>query len=346
MTPLLENILQQSIALENARKFHTGEGRSALLAAAEALRARKRVVLAGMGASLFAGAGFASWNAAEASELLYASDAEIDRDDALILISRSGESVEITKLLKYALERDIFTLGVTNVPGSTLANQASQAILTASPPDQFAAIQTYIATVATLVLLESALCHQFGAAIDELAQTVETLARWLPAVVDSRLTWDEFLKNSGKPVYLLGRGSNLASVSEGVLLMHEIGKEPMLGMSVAQFRHGPVEVVDSKFRAVVLGTEWQTTNLDRSLTKDIKAMGGDARWLGPPSRDSGVSLLCPWPENAPARFLRIFEIVPLQCLAYRTAELKGLTPGEFRWAPQVTLSESGFTAPV
>jgi hypothetical protein len=38
----------------------------------------------------------------------------------------------------------------------------------------------------------------------------------------------------------------------------------------------------------------------------------------------------------------LIEIIPVQCAAMRLAEWRGLTPGEFRVATQVTSSESGF----
>ena len=121
--------------------------------------------------------------------------------------------------------------------------------------------------------------------------------------------------------------------------MHETAKSPMVGMSVAQFRHGPVEAVDEYFRGVVMGTQPATAELDAALVKDLAAMGGEARWIGP---DSSAAL-CSWPLHLPARFTPVAEIVPLQLLAYRKAELRGIRPGEFRWAPLVTATEAGFS---
>lgn len=352
VTPLLENILQQPLALKRVRQYHTGEGRDAMQATAELLSGKKRIVITGMGASLFAGMGFAyalsspglRAQTIEASELLYFLDQELDAETAVVLVSRSGESVEITRLLGKLRDRGVCTVGVTNVPESTLAREADRPVPIASPPDQFAAIQTYTATVATFALLHAAMRDELSAAADELEETADVLSRRIPESVSSRNQWDGFLDASG-PCYLLGRGPSLGSVAEGVLLMHEIAKSPAVGMSAAQFRHGPVEVVDDAFLAIMLGTQPQTAELDAALANDLMAMGGTVRWLGPLIPDCTASPLCGWPAGVPARFWSLLETVPLQCLAYRKAELMGIPPGQFRWAPQVTTAESGFPTP-
>lgn len=352
MTPLLENILTQPAALKAVARYQFGKGRDALERAASLLRTRQKLVISGMGASFFAGIGFAyaassrhsSVQATEASELLYFLDSQIDADTALLLVSRSGESVEITKLLEKVRSREAAILGIANVPASTLTSIADQAMLIASPPDELVAIQTYTATVATFGLLNAALEGELDSAVPELERLSDLLQDWIPGCVRNRESWDEFL-NTGGPHYLLSRGPGLGSVAEGVLLMHETAKSPAIGMSIAQFRHGPVEAADRNFRAVVLGTNKQTAELDAAFANDLLDMGGAVRWLGPSVSGCNAPLLCPWLADLPARFQGILETIPLQVLAYRKAELMGLRPGQFRWAPLVTTTESGFNIP-
>jgi glutamine---fructose-6-phosphate transaminase (isomerizing) len=120
-------------------------------------------------------------------------------------------------------------------------------------------------------------------------------------------------------------------------------------MSAANFRHGPVEVVDKDFHAVVFGSEPGTADLDAVLAEDLGSMTGEdirsVRWIGPPVTGRKLVPLCPWPANVPNRFAPVFEIIPLQIAAYQVAERRGVTPGEFRYAPAVTVSETGFSGP-
>ena len=71
-------------------------------------------------------------------------------------------------------------------------------------------------------------------------------------------------------------------------------------------------------------------------------MGGQVRWLGASTADLISQPLVRWPANIPPRFASIIETIPLQILAYTKAELRGIRPGDFRWAPMITSSEAGF----
>ena len=351
-TPLLRNILNQAEALRAVAEHQFGEGRAALLRGAALLRSKKRIVLSGMGASCFACTPLyyrlaqrgVQVTSVETSELLYFLPALLEEDTATVLVSRSGESVEAVKLLPTLKRQKSAVVGIVNVPGSVLSLEADETIVMGSPVDQLVAIQTYTATLVTLALLEAAMFDELDQARIDLQKTTELLSPLIPECVENSEGWREFLENDG-PVYLLGRGPALGAVFEGVLLMHEVAKSPAVGISGAQFRHGPVEVVDSRFRAILIGTQPVTAPWDIALAKDLAKMGGQARWIGPVAEGAGIEPLLAWPEGVPARFAPVIETIPLQMAAYRKAEIRGVTPGDFRWAPLVTTSEAGFFLP-
>jgi glutamine---fructose-6-phosphate transaminase (isomerizing) len=347
--PLAQNILAQPDALRAVRAHHFSEDREALVRAAELLRTSKRILLSGMGASLFAciplqyffAARGVSASVIESSELLYFETAALDARTTVVLVSRSGESVEATKLLPILRQARCNVIGVSNVPGSTLAREATQAVSIGSPADELVAIQTYTATVVTLLLLGSAyFLDLYGAIKGELDAVIDALVAWVPECFHWSGAWPGFFA-SREPLYLLGRGASLASVAAGALLFHEVAKMPAVGMSAAQFRHGPVEVLGNQFHAVVFGTQCATRELDFALAQDLLT-AGQVRWLGPSADDSKVPALYPWPANLPERFAPVAEIVPLQLAAYRTAEWRGIPLGKFRFAPAITRSETGF----
>jgi glucosamine--fructose-6-phosphate aminotransferase (isomerizing) len=346
-TPLFENILAQPDALHAVLDRQSGEGRGGLLQAAEVLCGCSKIVLTGMGASLFAcgplryllAAGGMTVSSVEAAELLYFLGGNLDSDTGVVLVSRSGESVEVLKLLDVLEARGCKTVGVANVADSSLLGRAQTGVLLGSPADQLVAIQTYVATVTVLLLLGAACKRKLDQALDRGHHAVEILRTFVPACVEASTGWSDFISDS--PLYFLGRGPSLATVDEGVLLMHETAKSPAMGMSVAQFRHGPVEVAGPSVRAVVLGTAAATSPLDLQLASDLAGMGVVVRWIGP---GSDVKALAPWPGEVHELLRPLFEVVPLQLLAYRTAEARGVTPGDFRWAPAITSSESGFPA--
>lgn len=338
-SPLFDNIRAQPDALRQVAGYQLGQGNDALLRSAELIRSAKRVILSGMGASASACVPLVYAFGAElidSSELLYFRSSSLERGTVVVLVSRSGESIEVTKLLPMIRKAGGRVIGVTNVPGSTLATQADEAVLLHSPADQLVAIQTYTATVLTLLLFADPEPGGLYAVID-------TFERQLDVWIRAEEMWQEFV-NPERPMYLLGRGPALGSVSEGALLFHEMAKLPAIGMQTAQFRHGPVEVVDKDFRAIIFGTTPETLDLDSSLAHDLLRMGAKICWVGPkssgPATNVSGGIVC---DVAPQRFAPLLEILPCQLLAYCMTVARGITPGEFRWAPHITRSETGFT---
>jgi glutamine---fructose-6-phosphate transaminase (isomerizing) len=231
-----------------------------------------------------------------------------------------------------------------NVPESTIASQSSRTLYVESPPDHMASIQTYSGSMAVLLLLGAAVAHGLDSGIrSDLERTADALSQWVPKWLRFSGSWPGFFAGN-TPMYVLGRGASLASAFTGALLLQEVVKIPAIGMSVAQFRHGPVEVVDEKFHAIVFGTQPKTADLDRTLAERLQDMGAHVRSIGPEWPGSKVVSLCAWPQDIPARCVPLIDAVPMQIAAYETARWHGLTIGELKFATPVTLSEHDFAA--
>lgn len=346
---MASDIEGQSASLARVLQQQFGEGRAQLLEAAALLRSAGRSVVIGVGASLNASIalenllcarGYNS-SSVEAGEFLHYRH-EICRGAAVVVVSRSGESIEIARLLS-ALQGRAAIVGVTSEPRSTLARAADIVLEVRSLPDEMVAIQSYTGTLLTLYLLGMAVAQ----ALDEAQQEVEALLRDFPGWISANLaeprTWDEFLERDA-PIYTLGRGPSLGSALQGALLFNEIAKAPAVGMAVASFRHGPIEVVDQRFRGLVFASQGRTRDLNVGLATDIVRFGGKVRLIGPGGTDgSGLQ----WIHTPPCSELLapLVEIVPVQVAAMRLAQLRGIVVGSFRYAPQVTVDEACMAGP-
>lgn len=352
--PMLENIFAQPASHRALLELHAGPERATLQACAERIRkATGRVTFSGMGASFFAALPAVSRleqqgyvvQAIESAELLHYGSATLRRGDVGVLISRSGGSIEVLRLAEKMREADMTLIGVTNVPDSSLERMTDLTLRIGSHADQLIAVQTYTGTVLTLLLLaEQAVAGDFGQLSEACIAVLPSLSGYIEECFRASEFWQDLLIGEGA-LYLLGRGPALASVQEGALLMHETAKTAAVGMSSGQFRHGPVEIVSPEFRAIVFGTPPLTRALDRSLADDLRRMGAQVRWIGPSDgrngRDEQAPSLAPWPEVPPI-LAPIFDIVPMQVAAYRLAQWRGITPGDFRYASEITSAESGF----
>jgi glutamine---fructose-6-phosphate transaminase (isomerizing) len=356
MTPLYQNILNQPKSLEGVAGYQLGAGRPALIEAARLMRGARQVVLTGMGSSFFACFPLSCYLAThgiparmvETSELLHFGRKTLKPDSVLVLVSRSGESVEAIRLLEFLRAERVPVIGVTNEEGGTLARQVANPILVGSARDELVAVQTYTGTLATLLLLGAAVTGELDRRAPDLARASAEMARCLERCALESQLWREFL-DTPAPVYLLGRGASLASVFEGSLLLQEVSKTPAIGMSAGQFRHGPVEVVGAAFRGIVFGSQAATSELDVALARDLVRMGGKVGhvghvgWSGPASRDPNGFVLCDWPSEVSDLFAPLLEIAPVMFASYRLAEWRGISPGQFRFATLVTGSEVAFS---
>lgn len=343
---LLHDIQGQPQSLEKVLKHQCGGGQAALRSAAALLRSGKRVVITGMGASMYAAIAFEYFLCSrgidavvmEAAELLYYRQPAA-ANSVMVMVSRSGESVEITRLAA-AFKGRAPIIGVTNVPGSTLASEADYSLVVGSSADATIAIQTYTGTVLALQLLGSAAVNELQATGAEVEALLPGLEALVANNLKARSEWDGFL-DPARPVYFLGRGPSCASIYESVLLVHETAKGPAVAMPAASFRHGPVEVVDASFSAMIFAPQGPTRELNLALARDLVRFGGRVRVIGPAEPVASGTPWCQTPA-LPEMLAPLVDIIPVQCAALRLAEVKGLKIGSFRYTPMITRDEANF----
>ena len=350
--PMLDNIRGQVRSLEGVLDLQTGAGHPDLVASGGILaQCSGTVIVTGMGASFFAATPAVQAleqhgvrvRHAESAELLHFGEGSWNKQDVALLISRSGGSIEVLELARKMKQSGVRLIAVTNLLGSELAGLADQTLVIGAALDQIIAVQTYTSTVLALLLLAEQATRVAGDLTAQTAAALPAINDLIERSIEVSDTWKDFF-TAADPLYLLGRGSAIAAIGEGALLFHETAKSPTLAMSSGQFRHGPVEVASSSFHAVIIGTPATTARLDWKLASDLRAMGASVRWIGrtPESANAGVLSLVNWPAAIPPSLLPIFDIIPLQIAAYCTALWRGVQPGDFRYASEVTSNELEF----
>jgi glucosamine--fructose-6-phosphate aminotransferase (isomerizing) len=347
---LLEDIRNQEQSLVRVLAHQSGQGHAALTESARLLQSAKKIVVTGIGASLhaafplhyeLAAHGFDSV-IVESGELLHYQE-RLCSSAVVVVVSRSGESVEIVKLLSRVKEISQHTIGVTNEPESTLAKGARVALTVGSLPDEMVAIQSYTGTVAALMLLAAAVTGDHDKTHGEMTALLPQVSSLIAANLDHIEDWDDFFK-TGSPIYLLGRGPSYASALEGALLFSETAKEPAVGIASGSFRHGPVEMVDANFRAIVFAPHGKTRDLNLGLAEDLMKFGAKVRVVGPVDPVSHGGPAFPFIDvpDVSEKLSPLVDIIPVQLAALRLAHRKNLVIGKFRYAPQVTRNEMSF----
>src|SRR3984893_9706968 len=149
MTHFLRDILRQPNELQLTLEHLSGAGRGALDAAVAAMRAGRHVYLTGIGSSWHAGLNVSALFQVGGRPVYMVDAAEmvqfaaIPAGSVLIVISRSGRSVEIVQLLAKARERGATVIGITNAADGALAREAQIAIVVPVAMDHAISVNTY-----------------------------------------------------------------------------------------------------------------------------------------------------------------------------------------------------------
>ena len=167
-------------------------------------------------------------------------------DGALVIgVSQSGQSPDIVKVLEEGKRQGRPTLAITNEPESPLAQTADFVIdIAAGVETAVAATKTYNTSLLAIAMLSAAWSND-----ESRMHVLSSLPDWVSEV----LKQDEIIKHVA-PRYrymsqcvVLGRGYNYATAFEWSLKMKELTYVVAEPYSSADFRHGPIAIVEHGF---------------------------------------------------------------------------------------------------
>jgi glucosamine--fructose-6-phosphate aminotransferase (isomerizing) len=301
----------------------------------------KTVVLTGMGSSYHAlnplllqltEAGFPAI-LAETSELIYYRPSLLDANSLIVAVSQSGQSVEMVRLLGKNRGRAAL-IAVTNTAASPLAKRSDAVVLTRAGEEFTVSCKTYVTGLLALKFLGDRLCRV------PVSRTRRELNAVVPAVTHYLAGWENHVrlqipKLCGiRQLFLAGRGSSLAAVGTGALILKESTQFPAEGLSSAAFRHGPFEMLGPETLILVFAGDSKTKDLNQRLVDDILVQRGRVEFIAqePIAKPFGL-------PQVPASVLPVVEILPIQMLTLALAAMVGREPGKFRFASKITTTE-------
>lgn len=295
-----------------------------------------RIVMTGMGSSLFgqypsflrlANAGLPVWSI-ETAELLGPARGLITGRTLLWITSQSGRTAEVVALLDRLEVRPAAILGVTNDPASPLAEGSSAVLELHSGAERTVSTRSYLNTLAASALATS---HILGDPADpELAAAPRQVADYLSGWNRHKEAIDRALPES--TMFILGRGASLAATMTGSLIIKEAAGCSVEGLSVPQFRHGPLEMASPNVSVILLAGDPVDHERNAAMRHDLTSFGARVAWVDAESDGEGLSM-----PNLTSTLARpIAEIVPLQLLSIVLAERADHEPGTFHKIGKVT----------
>lgn len=251
------------------------------------------------------------------------------RRDLVIAISQSGASPDVAQFVETAHRDGACTLAITNDGASQLAQAAELTFeLEAGTESAVAATKTYTASLLALVLLAG-----------ELGSGSEGVSS-LPSLLEEALETREQVVNAAAEYAwmdrcaIVGRGYGYATAREWALKLQELAQVAAIPFSAADFRHGPIALLDRGFPLLaIVSRDAAGRDVEGLLDEAHPIPGLAALELSAAPHHWPRSLTYPrsQPELDP-----ITSAIPAQCFAAALAELRGLDPDAPRGLAKVT----------
>jgi glutamine---fructose-6-phosphate transaminase (isomerizing) len=260
-------------------------------------------------------------------------EAPVDKGGLTIFISQSGETADTLASLRYVRENGGKTVGIINVPTSSLARLTDAIAPTLAGPEiGVASTKAFTCQLAALAGLAISLGKARGTidANAESALVAELVAT--PGLIADALKLEPAAERlaqviaQARDVLYLGRGAAYPLALEGALKLKELTYIHAEAYAAGELKHGPIALVDESLPVIFIAPHDRVFEKTVSNMQEVAARGGRIILIGEPRAvtDSAVeieqALLMP-PTGA--HFAPIVYAAPIQMLAYHTAVIMG-----------------------
>ncbi len=265
-----------------------------------------------------------------ASEFRYRNPV-IDKNDAIIVISQSGETADTLAALREGKHKGALCLGIVNSVGSTIARETDAGVyIHAGPEIGVASTKAFTSQVTVLVQIMLMIARKKSMSVVmgqslidkliEIPEKIKTILAQSQAIEDIA----EKFKDNHNFLYL-GRGVNFPVALEGALKLKEISYIHAEGYPAAEMKHGPIALIDEDMPVVFIATKDLIYDKVMSNIEEVRARKGKVIAIACQG-DEKISKLADHviyiPETSQA-LMPILSVVPLQLLAYYIAVKRG-----------------------
>lgn len=329
MSTFLSDILSQPRVLSDVLNYFKEDGLDVLNQAAEQIRTTPRVVLTSMGSAYHSLVPmyYSLREEKTCVHLLETSEAlrlPFFPDTLYVIMSRSGESREITEYAKILRERGEDLIAITMSPESELAENASLMIHDPAPYDGLICAKAYTSMVLIGLLIASLVKDTWT---QELMGYLRGTFEWMEEGKKEMEEQVSLIPWLGESFTYLSSGIGVGLGQAGALWMEEGARIRCSCSSIDQFRHGPVEQVDETFNSVFIDLE--SREQDGEYIEYIQKLGGNVesvRMGVDPSERLAIPLF-----NLPVEYRILPAAMPVQMIADKSATRRGREAGKMRY---------------
>jgi glucosamine--fructose-6-phosphate aminotransferase (isomerizing) len=255
--------------------------------------------------------------------------------------SQSGETADTLEALREAGVRDAATIAITNHASSTMAKLAHCSLTTRAGIEKAVpATKSFTTQLLVLHLLALFTARTRGrlttaavnARLEQMQSIPKLVSAWLPRW-EGELERVTATMESAESYLFLGRSIHFAIAREGALKLKESAYVHAEGYPSGELKHGPAALLNKNVPLIALATK-DTQSPDSvfryektvNLLRDMRKQGAEILAVATEG-DEVVPSICQntiFIPRCSEHIAPLFEVIPLQLLAYFTAIRRGI----------------------
>ena len=254
----------------------------------------------------------------------------ITKNDLVIAISQSGETIDVIEAIKKVKERKIKVLSLVNVMGSTLTRISDEVLMINAGPEKCVlATKSYLSQLSLILLLTFSSLNQKQKIDKELKKLSEEIKKLLnnKKFIGQIKNLANLLKDSSH-LYIIGRCLQYPTALETALKVKEGDYLHGEAFAGGELKHGVIALVEKNTPCFIHFSkdEEETNTLINSM--ELKSRGAYLIGFGyKKQKDFNKSIVLPEVEEYLSPLL---NIIPIYLLTYYLALIKGLDPDKPR----------------
>lgn len=257
----------------------------------------------------------------------------LDKNGLVILISQSGETADTLAALREAKNRQVKTLAIVNVVGSSIAREADNVFYTLAGPEiSVATTKAYSAQLIAVYTLALQFAKERNeiemSEYEKLIKELDTLPDKIQEVIDNQEEIQKFAAKqaAAKDVFFIGRGIDYAVSLEGSLKLKEISYIHSEAYAAGELKHGTISLIEDG--TLVIGVLTQDELYEKTISNMVECKSRGAYLMGLTTYGNytveDTAKFTVYVPKTDAHFMASLAVVPLQMLGYYVSVAKGL----------------------